>query len=507
MTTKFILSTGLKGYDPRQMRAASWLGLDFGTSSVKALLVRGDGSVAGRASAAYPTSYAPGGVAEQEGADYLRAARQAIAACGAHEMPLRGIGLAGQTPTLVPVDGKGEPVRPALTWQDHRADDEARALEGEFGDPLPLFGSRLPWTAAYAPAKLLWLSRHEPETVARTRFVLQPKDYVGLRLTDSPLSDPWSSKGLCHVLTSEAATGVLERVGFDPGVAPPLAPAWERRGAVTSEAAAAFGLPEGAPVSVGWSDAVAAMLAVGAFELPSAFVLSGTSSIVGVTSSRALPAHPRLLELPAACAPLAVHYGPTESSGASIDWLARLLRCEPAEVLTLAASAEPSRSPVFVPYLSGERAPVWRTDIRAVVLGLGSEHGAAELARAVVDGVCLSEADVLAVAEEHTGSAPTAVAVAGRGADAAPWLDARLAALGRPLHLLTEPDASALGAAMLGAAAAEGSLSAARPLRGRVEVVAPATGSRPSSARLARFRQAAQASQSWQDTDVCSSQQ
>ena len=302
--------------------------------------------------------------------------------------------------------------------------------------------------------------------MARTRLVLQPKVLVGLRLTGSPLSDPWSSKGLCHILTSEPATGVLQRVGFEPSVAPPLADAWERRGAVTSEAAAAFGLPEGVPVSVGWSDAVAAMLAVGAFEVPSAFVLSGTSSIVGITSDRALSAHPSLLELPAACAPLAVHYGPTESSGASIEWAARLLRCSPAEVLALAASVETGGAPVFVPYLSGERAPVWRTDVRAVVLGLGSRHGPPELARAVVDGVCLSEADVLAVAEEHTGSAPASVAVGGRGAGQAPWLEARLSALSRPLDLLDEPDASALGAAMLGAAAALGTLDAARPLRG-----------------------------------------
>ena len=489
------------------MRRNAWLGLDFGTSSVKALLVRGDGSVAGRASAAYPTTYAPGGVAEQEADDYLRAAREAIAACGANDMPLDGIGLAGQTPTLVPVDAQSEPVRPALTWQDHRADDEARTLEDELGDPEPLFGTRLPWTAAYAPAKLLWLSRHEPETVARTRFVLQPKDYVGLRLTGSPLSDPWSSKGLCHVLTSEPAAGVLGRVGFAPEVAPPLAAAWERRGAVTSEAAAAFRLSEGAPVSVGWSDAAAAMLAVGAFEHPSAFVLSGTSSIVGVTSSLAIPAHPRLLELPASCAPLSVHYGPTESSGASVEWLARLLRCDTAEALALAASIEPGQAPVFVPYLSGERAPVWRTDVRAVVVGLGSEHGPAELARAVVDGVCLSEADVLALAEEHTGSPASAVAVAGRGADQAPWREARLAALGRPLRVLAERDASALGAAMLGAAAAAGTLAAARPLRGGIEIAEPVTGSHASAAPLGRFRRAAQVSLAWQEAASRSSEQ
>jgi ribulose kinase len=110
------------------------------------------------------------------------------------------------------------------------------------------------------------------------------------------------------------------------------------------------------------------------------------------------------------------------------------------------------------------------------------------------------------VAEEHTGWAPASVAVGGRGAAGPPWLEARLSALGRPLDLLDEPDASALGAAMLGAAAAEGALDAARPLRGIVETASPG-GSRRSATRLARFRHAAQASLSWQDDDFCSSQQ
>ena len=276
---------------------------------------------------------------------------------------------------------------------------------------------------------------------------------------------------------------------------------------MTPEAAAAFGVAEGLPVSVGWSDAMAAMLAVGAFERPSAFVLAGTSSIVGVSSAENLPPHPRLLQLPAACAPLAVHYGPTEASGASVEWLARLLRCEAAEVLALAASLEPDCPPVFVPYLSGERAPIWRTDVRGVLLGVGFEHGPADLARAVVDGVCLSEADVLAVAEEHTGMAPADVAVAGRGAGEPPWLEGRLAGLGRPLRVLGEPDASALGAAMLGAAAGEGALAAARELRGKMTTAAPDAGGRSSSERLARFRRAAEASLRWGDDDFCSSQQ
>src|SRR5207248_1617084 len=185
------------------------------------------GAITGRAAARYASAPTAVGEHEQDPRAYLDAAREAIVACGAAGAELRGIGLVGQTPTLVLVDAAGEPVRHALTWQDHRADAEARTLERELGSGELLFGTELPWTAAHAAAKLLWLSGHEPETVARTRLVLQPKDFIGLHLTDSPLSDPWSSKGLCNVRTLEPASAVLERVGFPAGVAPPLAAAWE----------------------------------------------------------------------------------------------------------------------------------------------------------------------------------------------------------------------------------------------------------------------------------------
>jgi len=271
---------------------------------------------------------------------------------------------------------------------------------------------------------------------------------------------------------------------------------------VTADASAAFGLAEGTPVSVGWSDALAAMLAVGAFDSPTAFVLSGTSSIVGVsTRDGDLPPHPRLLELPSTCAPLTVHYGPTESSGASVGWLARLLRCDEAEVLELAAAAAPDELPVFVPYLHGERAPLWRTDVRGVFLGLADGHGPAEVARAVVAGVCLSEADVLDLAEDHVAAPRDAIAVAGRGAGGAPWREARLAALARPLRVLDEADASALGAAMLGAAAASGGrLEAASALRGAVRPLVPAAEHAEQAARsMGAYRRAAAMSTEWAD--------
>jgi xylulokinase len=475
-----------------------WLGLDIGTSSTKALLVDDHGAVVGRGDARYATALGADGGVEQDPGDYLEAARRAIADCGASQRSIAGIGLVGQTPTLVLVGEDGEAVRPALTWQDTRAGAEAAELAAELGPSEPLFGTELPWAAAYPPAKLLWLARHEPRTVSAARWALQPKDYIGLRLTGSPLSDPWSSKGITHIIDGQPAGQALERVGWPDRIAPPVAPAWSLRGLVTDAAGRAFGVPAGTPVAVGWSDALAGMLAAGAFEEETAFVLTGTSSIVGVSTRDASATSASLLTIPTACAPLRVVYGPTQSSGASLEWLAGLLRIDLEEVLALASAAarEGVEAPTFVPYLSGERAPVWRSDVAGALFGLSAMHGAAELADAVVAGVCLSERHVLSVAEAALGRTAGRVRVAGRGVATAPWKGGRRHALARPLLLLEEPDVSALGAAMLGAAAAQGGdLASAGRLRSGAEEV----DGEGESGAFARYRAASAATLAWTD--------
>ena len=501
-----------------------YLGVDVGTSATRVSLVRpgGDALVA---SAGYRTERGGDGQVEQDPAAWSRALAAALrrtVRAGADLREVTAVGLCGQTPTLVPVDAAGRPVRSALTWQDTRAAAEAAELADRFGDPEALIGTALPWSAANLPAKLAWLARHEPDTVRRTRWLLQPKDLVGLWLTGSAASDPWSSKGICRVTDGAPAVPVLEACGWPSSVCPPTAAAWAWRGTVTAAAARRFGLPSGIPVCVGWSDALAQTLAAGCFERGSGFVFSGTSAIVGAPAADPGRRAAGLFSVPGSCAPAPLLYGPTQSGGASVAWVARLLGCRPADVPLLAAraSAGPGGTagpagpagadgaasadglPAFVPYLSGERAPLWNADVRGLLLGLAAEHGPAEIARAVLTGTLLSARHVLDAVEAATGGRIEEIEFTGRGAGDPAWEAIALETLGAQVRFHSDPDLSARGAAMLAAI-----MTGASPAQASAGLGDATRTAAPSAAELAlgrrlsgRYRQASDTALAWLET-------
>jgi xylulokinase len=439
------------------------------------------------------------GVVEQRPADWINALAEAIDAMpelGSH-VP-EAVGLCGQTPTVVPVDEHGLPTRNALTWQDGRASREAVELAERFGDPLTLIGTELPWSASNMPAKLLWLSRHEPELRRETRFILQPKDFIGMTLTGSPLSDAWSSKGLCRVTDGAPAAAVLDACGWNADVCPSTAAPWEPRGTITATAAQRFGLKVGTPVSVGASDAIAQMIASGSFARRSAFFFSGTSSIVGTTVVNESVRVPGLFSVPATCVPSRVIYGPTQSGGAALAWSAKLLGIDVDDLFALAASSGPSW-PIFVPYLSGERAPLWNLDVRALFVGVDEQHGRAEIAMAAVVGTFLSPRDVLALIEETAHEPLNEIEVVGRGVNNHDWESIAMRTLGLPLRFHTDPDMSARGSAMLALALSGTTVDeASRQLSDESRLVHPETRD-VDTARdlLARYRRASQLALQW----------
>jgi xylulokinase len=473
-----------------------YLGIDVGTSAIRVSLV-GEGG-ARTASASYPTTRNSPGEAEQDPVAWTRALATAVRRTGTDLSAVTAVGLCGQTPTLVPVDDTGAPVRPALTWQDTRATAEAAELEAALGDPEPLIGTALPWSAANIPAKLAWLTRHEPATRERSRWLLQPKDFLGMRLTGSPASDPWSSKGICRVTDGTPATEVLGACGWPLEACPPILAAWEPRGTVSAAAARRLGLPQGIPVTVGWSDALAQTLAAGCFERRSAFVFSGTSAIVGAPVADPTRRADGLYSVPDSCAPLPLLYGPTQSSGASVAWAARLVGRRPADVPALAATAGED-FPAFVPYLSGERAPLWNQHVRGLLLGLDAQHGPPEIARAVITGTLLSARHVLDTVNAATGSEVGEIEFVGRGAGDEAWEAMALETLGAPVRFHSDPDMSARGAAIL--AAIMVGVSPEQAVSRLGDDTRSATPSAAELARgrhlLARYRQASKTALDW----------
>lgn len=477
---------------------AGYLGIDVGTSALRATLLGEGGALVKTTSASYTTAPRRGAEREQEPEDWLRALLSALEQLPLHDVVPSAVGLCGQTPTLVLVDEDSQPVRPAMTWQDTRAASEAAELADRLGDPTPLVGTQLPWSAANMPAKLLWLARHEPSVVKLTRWLLQPKDYLGLALTGRAVSDAWSTKGICRVTDGRPATEVLEACGWGTRACPPTAPPWDVAGEVSSAASARFGLPAGTPVTVGWSDALAQVLAAGCYQRQSAFFFSGTSAIVGAPAAVDSLAAGGLFHVPESCSPLPLLYGPTQTSGAAISWVAALLGVDTDAVATMAIGAT-GGSPAFVPYLAGERAPLWDSDVRAVFLGVGTEHGPAHLARAVLEGVFLSARHVLSLVEGAGAGTIERIEVVGRGVGTPAWERIALASLGATLGFHDDPDLSARGAAMLGAIASGAELSSAAALLGaQCRTVHPSSddcvGSR---ALLERYKAAADVAASW----------
>jgi xylulokinase len=480
----------------------TYLGIDVGTSSTRVALVRDDGRILDSASAPYPVIRRSNDFVEQNPQSWIGALQAALGQIDLAASPPDAIGLCGQTPTVVMVDAHGTPVTNALTWQDTRAAPEADELARRFGDPELIFGTALAWSATAMPAKLKWIARHQPDLVKATALVVQPKDFIGLWLTGSPLSDPWSSKGLCRVTDGSPATTVLEACGWPASVCPPTAPAWSPRGVVSSKAAEHFGLFPGTPVTVGWSDALAEILAAGCFADSSAFVFSGTSSIVGMSVMDESTRAAGLFSVPRSCAPTALLYGPTQSGGSAFQWVARLLGCSVEEMFTIAKGAGTSL-PVFVPYLSGERAPLWDQNVRALFLGLSDDHGRAEIAMSVVLGVFLGTRHVLDLIEQASGASIDTVEIAGRGVGDAVWESVALHGIGRSLRFHQDPDLSARGAAMLAAALDDGEpVRASRLLGDEVRLTTESERSGQLDQYLIdRYREASEIALQWRASE------
>jgi xylulokinase len=438
------------------------IGVDLGTTGCKADAYSLSGEILGHGATSCTVNRPLPNWVEQDCAQYWESAVGAIRQALASIEPSTVIGLAccGHTPSLVLLDGEGRPVRPAIIWQDSRASAEASSLEREIGSGQwkEWLGLDLPRNASYPPARLRWLRTHEPAALLKTRHLLQPKDYLNYLLTGKMASDYWGSKGLVHLTTGQPIEAYRKVLEIDPALAPACRHPHHLLGSLSSESARALGLAEGVPVAIGWTDALCGMLGTGALaESGSAFDIAGTSEIVGLTSANEPLNHDGVLVAPILDTELRVVYGPTQSSGGAVDWfVSTFLPKHGREPLAVDELPSPASAELlFLPYLEGERAPIWDPKARGVFFGVSVQHTKSDFLRAVLEGVAFSIRHVLETAEQATGLAASTLHLSGGGATSAVWNRIKADVLGRTVQPTFVRDAGTLGAAMLAALAVQ----------------------------------------------------
>jgi xylulokinase len=429
-----------------------YLGIDIGTSAVKAVLLDETGAVIEQSSAPLPI-YRPRPLwSEQSPADWWAGTQQAVSTLsGRGRLAVKAIGMTGQMHGATVLDSADQPLRPAILWNDGRSHREAAELQtSEPG--LPAITGNLAMPGFTAP-KLLWLRRHEPDLFSKVRSVLLPKDYVRLRMTGEKVTDMSDAAGTLWLDVERRCWSEELLSATDLSIAhmPRLAEGPQPSGLLRREVAEQWGMQQ-VPVAAGGGDNAAGAAGVGVIAEGQALLSLGTSGVVFVANEAFRPNPATAVHTFCHCLPDRWHQMSVHLSAAScLDWAARLTGVKgPAELIARAEERGAlGRAELFLPYLSGERTPHNDPHARGALLGLTHDSDAAAIGQAVLEGVAFALAEGLA-AITATGTQVTELTVVGGGARSRYWGRLISAALDKPLVYRSGSDIGpALGAACL----------------------------------------------------------
>lgn len=439
-----------------------FLGIDIGTSAVK-VICTGGAEIHASATTDLTLQSPHAGWSEQDPQAWWTATCAALSEIG-RTTPLSqitAIGLSGQMHGAVLLDDAHRVLRPAILWNDSRSTEACARLQaalpgiGTISGVLPLPGFTAP--------KLMWVAREEPEVHARISHILLPKDYIGLRLHGALATDRSDAAGTLWLDQSSRdwSDAVAQASDTDPAWLPQLADGHEVVGQVTPEASRETGLPIGIPVVAGGGDAATGAVSLGAIEPGRGFISLGTSGQLFVAGDAYHPNPAKYVHAFAHTVPDRWYQMAAMLNGARpIAWLAGQLGISAGDVVALAESADPTRVPIFLPYLTGERSPHGDPHIRAGFFGLEDTTSRAGLCRAVVEAVAFTFADAVDSFGDTVSALPHLAAIGG-GSKSPFLLQLIASATGKRIGRTAGSDAGpAMGAARL-AACGTGAMSLA----------------------------------------------
>ncbi|MET3576091.1 xylulokinase [Bhargavaea ullalensis] len=437
------------------------IGIDLGTSAVKALLVDRTGEVVGEATRAYPLIQEKSGYSEQNPEDWVRATIVALSELtenfGGSREEIEGLSFSGQMHGLVLLDGEMRVLRNAILWNDTRTTAQCTEIEERVGRERLLGITKNIAMEGFTLPKLLWVKDHEPAVFEQARMFLLPKDYVRYRLTGSAEMDLSDAAGtlLLDVRKNEWSGEMCRLLGLDESLCPPLVESQDETGRLLPEMTAITGLSPNTRVFAGGADNACGAIGAGILEEGKTLCSIGTSGVILSYEEDARKDFGGKVHYFNHGAPGSYYtMGVTLSAGHSLSWL-RDTFAEGVyfEELLRDVGSVPAGSDglLYTPYLSGERTPHVDASIRGSFIGIDASHRLRHFTRAVLEGITFSLNESIRLFRENGKTVDTVVSVGG-GARNAPWLQMQADVFDATVVRLKSEQGPGMGAAMLAAA-------------------------------------------------------
>jgi xylulokinase len=435
------------------------LGIDLGTTNVKAIIMDENGNVITSASRQNELIFPGSSMVEQDANLWWKNTIEILSDVtkkAGHDIVkrIRGISVSSQTVTLLPLDKAGNPLRNAIIWMDSRSAPELQYIIDTIGYKhyVSIIGAQP--DSVFLPNKILWYRKNEPELFNKTHRIVQASSYINYKLTGKITMDmDQASRTQClDINTLKWSDEVSRAIGADiNSLLPQPQNVMDIIGSVTSEAAALTGLVSGIPVIAGASDALASMYAMGLGRLGESGESSGTSSLVFVGHDT-----PSATDIPVVTRPCPVSGmpyifdAPLSTSGAALKWYLDTLgkaekdfanehNLDVYEYMKQLAmeSCAGSKGLMFFPYLMGERAPLWNSYARGMFIGLSLDTERKEIIRSVLEGTAFALRHVISTIKE-TGAKVDSLRITGGGSKNRIWSQIKASMLNIPVHILDD---------------------------------------------------------------------
>ena len=381
------------------------LAIDIGTSSVKVAAINLKGKLVKTFQTSYPTHYLNPNSLEQDPEDWWHAVKSGIHQILKEKQNIKipkfsiiCIACCGHSPTLVCVDRQGKILRPAIIWQDSRAVKEVQYIKDRVNDKLYRSIITSPLTPNSRIAKLLWLKNKEPDIMKKVYALLEPKDYINFKLTGEYKTSLLSGRDFVDVKTGKVHSKFLNMLEIPESVIPKAVPSHSIIGTTTKSLEEEIGLPKGIPVIAGEMDSITSIIGTGINKKNMCYNISGTSEIIGISIDQQVNLSEKK-KLFYFTYPfynnLQIIFEATQASGKSINWFIKnIIGIDKSPNKIMLANEKndfPKMNPlIFLPYIEGERSPIWDPSARGIFFGLNGEHTKFDLYRTILEGIGFS---------------------------------------------------------------------------------------------------------------------